>query len=801
MAKEHLQQAHWVDQVVDQILEWQEKNGITKLHVDDMKTPSGRVHVGALRGVVLHDIVAKALAKKTSGPVTSTYVFNDLDNMDGLPHYMNQEIYSAQMGKSLYRIPRPELHESGIRFTDVSQEEIQRYENTTSMAEFYAIDFIDAFRYVGCEQEIVWSHKLYQQGKFDQVIREVLDKVEAIKKIYIEVADYKLPDDWYPYQVRCQNCQIVGSTLATAWDGEYVSYECQPNKVEWAKGCGHTGKVKPIGDNGKLLWKMDWPAHWKVMGITIEGAGKDHSTEGGSRDMASKVCEQVLDIPEPFNIPYEWILLRGAKMSSSKGVGTSAREFVKLFPPEIARFLFVNKNYNQVIDFDPQQTMAIPDLYDEYDQSARIYWGVEAGDERLGRSFVLSQISENISTVHFLPRFRDVATWMQYPDVNLIDKCAEVKGSPLNEVELQLLEERKQFAEIWIATYAPREYAFTPQPTFPIEAEKLTAEQITFVLEAIALSESQQWSNPQDLQQAIFDKAKPTLGAKTGFQAIYLALIGKTHGPRAAWLLLSLSQNIASSRKNQLEIELENKEIKQITYQLPEIIKPEIITIDQKVGKAHPSISLGVAIIRGVKIQKSLPELNQAKQEILNSITGLTRDSINEIPEVQAYRELYKSMKVKYQSRRPSPEALLRRIADGKELYTVNTCVDAYNLAVLKNKVSVGAFDLNNVQLPTVLKFAEGGEQILLLGDQEPTIINSEEICYFDQQGAYNLDFNYRDAQRTSVTEQTTDILLNVDGIGSISRAQVEQTLQDSIDLIVSYCGGTVELAGIVIAK
>ena len=161
--------------------------------------------------------------------------------------------------------------------------------------------------------------------------------------------------------------------------------------------------------------------------------------------MANEICAQVFAIPQPFDIPYEWILVRGAKMSSSKGIGTSAREFVDLFPASIGRFLFVNKHYNQVIDFDPT-TMAIPDLFDEYDLAAKIYWGQIEGDNRLARSYELAQIADTPPPEHYLPRFRDVALWMQYPEINLQDKFADLKGSPLNEFELNLLAERQEYA-------------------------------------------------------------------------------------------------------------------------------------------------------------------------------------------------------------------------------------------------------------------------------------------------------------------------------------------------------------------
>lgn len=785
------QSLHWIDQIVENILNWQQEKNIEQLHVDDMKTPSGRVHVGALRGVILHDLIAKALSAKTGRSITSTYVFNDMDNMDSLPGYLPAE-YANHMGRSLHKIPAPPMNHSGINFAGVSQADQLRYKNAKSMGEFYAFDFEDAFRILGCTQEVVWSHELYESGKMDAVIREALDSISELRAIYQEVADYTLPEKWYPFQVICENCGLTGSTLMTDWDGTKVTYQCLEKKVEWATGCGHTGTVSPFGGTGKLLWKVDWPAHWKTMGVTVEGAGKDHTSAGGSRDMANAICERVFKIPNPFDIPYEWILVRGAKMSSSKGIGTSAREFVNAMPPSVGRFLFANKHYNQVIDFDPA-TMAIPDLFDEYDLGARIFWKQAEGDQRLGRSFELAQVTGKTPEAHFLPRFRDVANWMQHPEINLEEYFAGIKGSALSDFEKEVLAERKKYAQFWVEKYAPEEFQLTPKAELPEKAKDLSGEQRTFLHDLNELINSQENWQPLDLQQKLFDLAKSTLGSKPAFQAIYLAFLGKTAGPKAAWFLLSIAPDLRNRRIAELQASEKNTE----TSRFSDFSNPEYLSISESVATQYPSISLGFAIIRGVKIRKTLPELEVAKAVVLETLQGLNNEAISAFPEVLSYRKLYKETGIDWHSRRPSPEALLRRISQGKNLYTVNTCVDAYNLAVLKNRVSVGAFNLAQVQFPTQLQFAAGGEQILLLGDTEPTTLKAGEISYFDQSGPYNLDFNYRDAQRTMVTEDTTDLVINVDGVYDITRAQVEQTLQDSIDLIIKYCGGTVEQAGI----
>lgn len=532
-----IQSQHWADAIAQKVLVWQKAKKGIPLHVDDMKTPSGRVHTGSLRGVVLHDVVAKVLQENSKQKIISTYVINDMDPMDGLPGYLDQAVYDEHMGKPLYRIPAPPLDHSGLELGKLTPGEKKHFESAKTFAQFYALDYIDAFRLLDCEQEIIWSHELYESGKMDRIIKLSLDEVNQIKKIYKEVADYELPAKWYPFQVICPQCGKIGTTLTTDWDGQQVTFECQPDKVAWAKGCGYAGKISPFGGTGKLLWKVDWPAHWAVMGVTVEGAGKDHSSAGGSRDMGKAIVEQVFGKPNPFDIPYEWIVVRGAKMSSSKGVGTSAREFVRLFPPQVARYLLLSKHYNQVIDFDPAG-MTIPDLFDEYDQAARIEWGQEEGDGRLGRSFVLSQLKAKVPAAHFLPRFRDVAMWMQFPELILAEKFAEIKGSALTKQELVGLEERRQYAGAWVETYAPEEFQLTFRPGKIIVAE-FSAEEKVYLEAVEKLIESKKWQ-AAELQQAMFELAKQSLGAKQGFQVVYKAFLGKKSGPRAAWFLLSL---------------------------------------------------------------------------------------------------------------------------------------------------------------------------------------------------------------------------------------------------------------------
>jgi len=130
-------------------------------------------------------------------------------------------------------------------------------------------------------------------------------------------------------------------------------------------------------------------------------------------------------------------------------------------------------------------------------------------------------------------------------------------------------------------------------------------------------------------------------------------------------------------------------------------------------------------------------------------------------------------------------------------LYTVNTCVDAYNVAVNLTQVSAGAFDMACLKFPVIVRESKNGEEIEIIGGGVKKL-QTGEVCYFDQNGAYNMDYNYRDADRTKVTEKTKDIFINVEGVGAISKMQVADQLQLVVDLITRFCGGKVETKGMV---
>lgn len=499
----------WADRVAEEL----KKRKLPLEWVDDMKTPSGKIHVGGLRAVTTHDIVYKALID-AGIKAKFTYVFDNHDPMDTVPSYLPSEKYEKYLGMPLFMVPSPS-------------------EVAKNYAEYFAKEFEQGFNKIDCRPEIIWSTDLYFSGRMNNGIKKCLDSAEKIRKIYEDLYKKKMPSDWYPFNVYCPKCNKVSTTKVTNWDGKEVTFECRERAVAWTKGCGHKGKISPFATkekiNGKIPWKVEWAVKWQAIGVTVEGAGKDHMTKGGSHDLAKRVAEEILKSPVPYAFAHEFFLVGGRKMSSSKGTGISVAELLEILPPYLIRFLITKTKLNQAINFDPSGD-TIPKLFDDYQKAADAYYKKTDGD--LGRVFELSQVGRVKRSPSV--RFSILAHWVQMPNME-------------KEIKKEGLTEWVKYAKLWVEKYAPESEKFVVQKELPDQAKKLSSQQQKY-LKKIASELGKKW-DAEEFQKNLYEWSKELdLSSKDAFAAIYLSLIGKDHGPKAGWLILSLDREFVKKR-------------------------------------------------------------------------------------------------------------------------------------------------------------------------------------------------------------------------------------------------------------
>lgn len=518
----------WADRIADEIKKTvTPRAGAGKpLLIRDEKTASGKVHVGSMRGVAIHGALSAVL---TDMGVANEfkYEINDFDPFDGLPNYLPADTYKPLLGKQLLSIQSPDA-------------------SAPNFAELYGGEFEKVITDTGYHPTFYRASELYLSGKMDEAIRLVLTNAKRIGEIYKEVSGSQSVSERLPLSVLCENCGKISMTKASDFDGETVAYTCVPHELDWGgKGCGHEGRVSPFGGKAKLPWKPEWAAKWFVLGVDVEGAGKDHSTKGGARDVANAIARDIFNIEPPFDVPYEFFLVGGQKMSSSKGRGSSARDIADMVPPKIFRLALLGKEINQAFNFDPEGE-TIPTLYDQYDKLADSF----AAGVRDDYSRLFNLIENNLAgepQVPFRMRFSQIAYAVQMPHIDLYKAAEELKGAPLTDADTVELDERARYTKLWLHAGAPEKYRFALQEQLPEAAKALSPEQKTALARIAQLVE--QNLTPEDLHTSIHAlKEELTIPAKDLFSAVYVSFLGKLEGPKAGWFLSTLDRAFVLGR-------------------------------------------------------------------------------------------------------------------------------------------------------------------------------------------------------------------------------------------------------------
>ena len=279
----------WADRIADEIRDTRKPRDGKTFVIRDEKTLSGRVHIGSMRGVAIHGIISEVLSEYGFDNVYK-YELNDFDDFDTVPAYLDQEKFGKHLGKSLHAVPSPD----------------PAFPN---YAEYFGAEFVTVHRKAGFTPTYYRAYAdLYKTGKMDNLIRTALTRATDVQRIYKEISGSIKEDSWLPVTVVCQTCRKLRTTRTFDFDGETVGYACDQNPDN-TKACGHTGRIAPWAGNAKLHWKVDWAAKWVALGVDIEGAGKDHSTKGGARDVANHIARELFGYEPPYNIPYEFFLV------------------------------------------------------------------------------------------------------------------------------------------------------------------------------------------------------------------------------------------------------------------------------------------------------------------------------------------------------------------------------------------------------------------------------------------------------------------------------------------------------------
>ncbi len=494
---------HWADRVADQV----EADGRPPVLSTGI-SPSGDFHIGHVREVLTADAVYRVLVER--GIETRfNYVADNFDPLRKVYPFLDQAVYADLVGRPLSEIRCP-------------------CDEHPSYGDHYLEPFLRALDDLRVDVELERADEMYKSGRMTPYIVQALEQRDRIASILAELTGKEVADDWSPFNPLCNACgRIAGTRL--------LSFSEKDETVEYRCDCGVTGEV-PMAGGGKLIWRVDWPARWKMLGVTVEPFGKDHATKGGSFDTGVRVIREVFGGEPPLAIPYEWIGLSGkGDMSSSKGNVLSIGSVLEVVPPEALRYLVMRERPERRIKFDPGQPLLR--LVDELDDATT------AGRDE--RAVELSQAS-GFHAVGVPYQHLVVVAQLVGFDADRAVEVLHRSGYP--EADRDAVASRMGYAHNWLEGFAPDSIRFTVQPRLPDEAAELDDAQRGFLGRLADGLEA--GMDGQQIHDLIFRIAGDFPGTKPPrlFEAIYLSLLGRSRGPRAGWFLALLGPEFTTRR-------------------------------------------------------------------------------------------------------------------------------------------------------------------------------------------------------------------------------------------------------------
>ncbi len=559
---------HWLEEIVNKILERNESN----ITLATGKTPSGHIHIGILREIIICDALRRIL-EDMDKTINFLLFIDDLDAAKRFPEYIDTEFQKTHQGKPFALIPCP-IKECGCE----------------SYAQHFGNELISTFNDFGIKNQVIWTHKLYESKEMQEKIKIALNKSEKIKEILKKYILPTLEDSrkgeflkmlkyWMPVMAICEKCEkiqfrdedgsIKPNRVLSYDNNENVNYECN--------ACGYKGQISIYSGKLKLNWRIDWPAKWAIFKTTCEPAGKDHCVKGGSYDTGLELCLEIFGYKGPVKVAYEWLRLGDRDMKTSKGIVFMPTTFLKVADPELFRMLILRTNPEKHISLRIEE---IPQYYDYFEKIENIYYGIEKVDSEEEKRFFryiypltkingapnnkpekiplkllifLSQIQNILGIEKLYDKAKSVIDINKFENrisIVVFRKLLQRTKKWVDEVK-KIIENEK---DIKIKRSIMQKISLFE---IPVQLDKniinkLDKQQISSIAKLRKFLLDIKDLEADLIQNKIFTIAKEDLNIapKKMFQAIYQIILGKESGPRLGSFLSLLDRNWLLERLN-----------------------------------------------------------------------------------------------------------------------------------------------------------------------------------------------------------------------------------------------------------
>lgn len=207
------------------------------------------------------------------------------------------------------------------------------------------------------------------------------------------------------------------------------------------------------------------------------------------------------------------------------------------------------------------------------------------------------------------------------------------------------------------------------------------------------------------------------------------------------------------------------------------------IRIDPRMREAAPGLVLG-CVRADVATGPGSPALWAEMEEVGRRAAARGVEPAAE-PQIAALRGIYRALGKEPSRYRGSPEALLRRVRSGKELYRIHNVVDVVNLVSLATLLPIGLYDLARVSPPVVFRRGAPGEAYDGIGKEGLNLDGLPVLA--DARGPFGSPTS--DSLRTMITPEARRIAAVIFGV--TGRGDLEPAVEMTAELLRRHASAT----------
>jgi lysyl-tRNA synthetase class 2 len=218
------------------------------------------------------------------------------------------------------------------------------------------------------------------------------------------------------------------------------------------------------------------------------------------------------------------------------------------------------------------------------------------------------------------------------------------------------------------------------------------------------------------------------------------------------------------------------------------------LRVDSQIFKTFPGLNLGVITARQIDNTGSADEISELIRKREKEIReNYSTETLSQEPKIESWRKAYSVFGAKPKKYKSSVESLYRMILKGFDLRPINKIVDIYNYISIKHMVPAGGDDTAKVDGDIILRFARGDERFTALNSDETEAVKEGEVVYADDKEVLCRRWNWRECDKTKMTEETKEVALVVEGLPPVTKQEMSGILDDIRQLISKHCGGEIE--------